>query len=63
MAKKCNCHINRERAVKNGMDWWEAHKKFSKPGYHEHRCECSCGCGQDTVGYKYCAYCSFQCAR
>ena len=59
MAKKCNCHKNREAAVAKGMDWHEAHRKYSKSGYHEHRCECDCGCKNDTLGYKHCVSCSF----
>lgn len=59
MAKRCDCHRKREAAVKAGMDWHEAHRLYSKPGYHEHRCECSCGCKHDTLGYALCPSCSF----
>lgn len=58
MAKTCKCHQNRKAAVAAGMDWYEAHHKFSK-GDHEHRCECGCGCRQDTRGYAFCPHCHF----
>ena len=63
MAKICNCHRNRERAVAAGMDFCEASAKYSKPLYHEHRCECVCGCKEDTQGYGYCPYCHFEHAK
>lgn len=59
MAKKCNCHKNRAKAMAKGMDFWTAHQKYSKSGYHEHRCECNCGCKNDTLGYAHCVSCSF----
>jgi len=59
MARLCNCHRKRAAAVAAGMDWYEADRKYSKPRYHEHRCECLCGCKHDTCGYGLCASCSF----
>ena len=60
MAKICNCHRNRNKAVAQGMDFFEADEKYGKPKYHEHRCECICGCKADTLGYGYCPYCHFE---
>lgn len=59
MAKVCKCHQNRNAAVAAGMDFHEAYRKYSKPGYHEHRCECACKCKSDTLGYAYCPTCHF----
>lgn len=58
-ARICRCHINRKEAVASGMSFAEADQKYSKPGYHEHRCECLCGCKRDTLGYGYCPTCHF----
>lgn len=58
MAKRCNCHKDRQAAVAAGMDWHEANRRYSPQGYHEHRCECPCGCATDTHGYQWCAACS-----
>lgn len=63
MAKKCNCHVNINLAIKGGMSFHEANHKYGISGYHEHCCECKCGCKVDTCGYKYCAYCAFNCER
>jgi hypothetical protein len=46
----------------SGMSFADADRKYSKRGYHEHRCECVCGCKQDTLGYAYCPSCHFDCA-
>jgi hypothetical protein len=59
MAKRCDCHRNLRKAIKNGMEFYEAYRLHAKPGYHEHRCECPCGCKKDTVGYALCAHCSW----
>lgn len=59
MAKQCDCHKNRRKAMDEGMTFEEADRKYSKPGYHEHRCECLCGCSRDTQGYALCPSCYF----
>ena len=61
MARRCTCHTDVRKAMSEGMDFHTANAEFGKRGYHEHRCECGCGCQIDTCGYKYCAYCTFQC--
>ena len=58
MAKVCKCHERRAAAVARGMDWHEANRRHSKPGYHEHACECPCGCTHDTLGWALCPACS-----
>jgi hypothetical protein len=55
----CKCHQRRKAAIEAGMSWDDANRKFSKPLYHEHRCECTCGCKHDTLGYAYCPSCHF----
>jgi hypothetical protein len=42
-----------------GMSFADADRKFSRNGYHEHRCDCACGCNHDTVGYALCVPCTF----